>query len=234
MGVRTVFFDFGGTLAEQIVDPLDIWTEVVNELSIWRKREQLGRALERANDWFQGAVFAYHGRTAELWREYDRIVLRQLKIRDPDGRQVASIQKRFDQVRWHRCYPESRWTLEEIQTLGYELGVISNATEEVQDRLRELDLARYFGSITYSQEVGVNKPDPRIFLVALKRGGCAPDEAIHVGNTYEEDVLGARSVGATPVLVDRHNERPDADCPRVRDLQGVIDFLGRSPVAKRL
>lgn len=225
MPVRTVFFDFGGTLAEPISDPSDVWVEVAQTLRVEKGRDEVQQALRRADEWFHTAVFAYHGRTPELWRGYDRLVLRHLGIDNPDERQIAVVQERFARVQWTRPYPESRATLEVLRTRGYGLGVVSNATDEVMERLGEFDLKDYFDSVTYSQEAGANKPDPRIFLLALDRAGCVAAEAVHVGNRYEDDVVGARSVGIAPVLVDRDNTAPDADCPRVRDLQGVLDLL---------
>jgi FMN phosphatase YigB (HAD superfamily) len=58
----------------------------------------------------------------------------------------------------------------------------------------------YFDSVTYTQEAGANKPDPTIFQLALKRAGCSPNEAVHVGDSYEKDVLGARRIGIMPIL----------------------------------
>ena len=52
-------------------------------------------------------------------------------------------------------------------------------------------------------------------------GGMAPREAVHVGDTYEDDVMGARSAGLRPILVDREDRHPEADCLRVRNLREV-------------
>jgi putative hydrolase of the HAD superfamily len=224
MRPRVVFFDFGGTLAEPIVDPLDVWLELVHDLSLPGNRDDLERALAAANAWFQTAVFDHHGRTAELWRQYDRLVLASLGERDSRERLVTAIQERFDRVAWSRVYPETRPVLEGLRDRGCTLHIISNATDEILGRIKDLGLAGYFESITYSQEAGANKPDPAPFRLALRRADCAPGDAIHVGNTYEEDIVGARGAGITPVLVDRDDARPAADCLRVRDLHGVLDL----------
>ncbi len=225
MRPRTVFFDFGGTLAEEIAEPLGVWVDVANEFGLGADRAAMGRALATVNGWFATAVFEHHGRTPELWRQYDRRVLDALGIEDGDGSLASAIENRFRRVQWNRPYPESRPVLETLRGRGYALGVISNATEELLDRLRDMELAGYFDSITYSQEAGANKPDPVIFRLALDRAGCGPEETMHVGNTYDADVLGARNAGIAPVLVDRDDRQPDADCPRVRDLRGVLDLL---------
>ncbi len=73
---------------------------------------------------------------------------------------------------------------------------------------------------------GVEKPDPRLFLLALERLGASPGEAVHVGDFYSVDVVGARAAEVRPILVDEADLYPDADCPRVRslaDLAGHFD-----------
>ena len=225
MRPRTVFFDFGGTLAEPIAEPLDVWVDVANDLGLGADRPAMDRALATANEWFATAVFEHHGRTPELWRRYETRVLDALRIEDVDGSLASAIEGRFRRVQWNRLYPESRSVLETLRGHGYALGVISNATEEVLDRLRDMDVMGYFDSITYSQEAGANKPDPAIFRLALRRAGCGPEESMHIGNTYDDDVVGARGVGIAPVLVDRDDGQRDADCPRVRDLTGVLELL---------
>ena len=225
MRPRAVFFDFGGTLAEPIADPLELWIDISDTFRLGADRSALMSALAAANEWFQTAVFAYHGRTRDLWPLYDRKVLGHIGLPNPDPALAARIEEWFRRVQWNRAYPESGEVLGLLCDRGYPLHVISNATDEVHDRLREVGLFGLLDSVTCSQEAGANKPDPRPFRLALTKAGCAPRDAVHVGNLYEDDVMGARGVGISPVLVDRKDERPDADCPRVRDLRGVLDVL---------
>ncbi len=225
MRPHAVFFDFGGTLAEPITHPLDVWLDISDSLGLGLDRKTLQSPLGAANEWFQTQVFAYHGRTQELWRLYDRKLLGHLGIPDPAPALTAKIEARFKGVTWNRVYPESHAVLGALQGRGYPLHVISNATDEVLDRLRGMHLAEYFASVTYSQEAGANKPDPAPFRLALRRAHCEAPDAVHIGNTHEDDVVGARGVGIAPVLVDRDDERPDADYPRVRDLRGVLELL---------
>jgi HAD superfamily hydrolase (TIGR01509 family) len=57
--------------------------------------------------------------------------------------------------------------------------------------------------VVTSAGAGARKPDPEIFRRALELAGCAPEEALHVGDTPEEDAAGARAAGITPLLIDR-------------------------------
>ena len=76
-----------------------------------------------------------------------------------------------------------------------------------------------------SGAVGVAKPDPRIFEMALTLAGTTAERAIHVGDAYQYDVLGARAAGIDPVLVDPYGLHANADCQRVASLVEVADLL---------
>ena len=70
--------------------------------------------------------------------------------------------------------------------------------------LSKLDLTSYFDSIVISGEIGIKKPDPRIFDTALERIRMIPEEVIYVGDT-EDDTTAARAAGMVPVLIQRYN-----------------------------
>ena len=89
--------------------------------------------------------------------------------------------------------------------------------------MKSLDLVKYFDTITYSQEAGAEKPDPAPFRLALQRANRAPWECLHVGDSYEMDVVGARGVGIEPILIDRRMKYSGADCVTVRDLNGILN-----------
>ena len=80
--------------------------------------------------------------------------------------------------------------------------------------LTELGLAKHLDFVLDSAEVGVEKPDPRIFRIALERAGVDPAHALYVGDLYSVDVLGARAVGMEAVLLDPGACWGERDCPR--------------------
>ena len=77
-----------------------------------------------------------------------------------------------------------------------------------------------------SGEVGVHKPDPGIFAVALDRMGVQAEESLYVGDNYWADVEGAQQACLTPVLLDPERLFPEADC---LVLHSVSDLLGHLP-----
>ena len=91
---------------------------------------------------------------------------------------------------------------------------------------RELGISEYLDFTVTSAEVGADKPQPPIFLKALNLARVNAAEAIHVGDQYQNDVLGARGVGITPILLDRADYYKEiTDCPRIRSLTEVSKFV---------
>jgi len=84
----------------------------------------------------------------------------------------------------------------------------------------------YLDFVATSGEVGVDKPEPPIFLAALERAGIDASEAVYVGDQYDTDVVGARGVGIKPILIDRYDLLPGvSDCPRIHSLTEVVKYL---------
>jgi putative hydrolase of the HAD superfamily len=88
----------------------------------------------------------------------------------------------------------------------------------------------------FSSEVGVRKPDPRIFLATLERVGADPAEAVFVGDRLVDDVTGARALGMRTVLTHQFRQEhdpgivPDARIDRLADLPGIVDaWAGDEP-----
>ena len=116
--------------------------------------------------------------------------------------------------------------------------MVSNANGTVGALFDRLGLAPFFDAILDSAVEGVEKPDPRLFLLALDRLGMGPEAAVHVGDLYDVDVVGARAAGVRPVLLDEAGLYEAADCPRVRSLVELADHLDPAaaavPVSARL
>ena len=86
-------------------------------------------------------------------------------------------------------------------------------------------MAEHFDAVLDSAIVGVEKPHPEIFQIALDRAAVAASEAVFVGDTNATDVGGAQLAGLTGVLIDRVGAYPHADCPRIETLSGLDAIL---------
>ena len=128
-----------------------------------------------------------------------------------------------------RAYPETVAVLESLKTRGYRLGVVSNWSWNLRDRVAQVGLEVHFEVVWASAYAGCNKPHPDIFHQALARMALPeipPDRVLYVGDSYDHDVVGARKAGLDVVLLDRDGASYGRDCPVVRDLWGVFELLG--------
>jgi putative hydrolase of the HAD superfamily len=129
---------------------------------------------------------------------------------------------------WSRVPADVPGTLAHLQALGFGLAVVSNANGTVRERLRLLGLGRFFPIVVDSHEEKIEKPDPRVFLPALKALGVSPDRALYVGDLFHIDVLGARAAGINAVLLDRDDLRSHVDVPRIRTLAELVERVADS------
>lgn len=100
-------------------------------------------------------------------------------------------------------YPDVILTLHHWQKQGIELGIISNFDTRIYDVLDNLNLRQYFSTITISSLTGVAKPNPNIFLTALAKHHCQPENAWYIGDSIKEDYWGGKSVGIQSFWLNR-------------------------------
>ena len=125
--------------------------------------------------------------------------------------------------------------LEELHV--YHIGIITNGahddhTDSQLSKVRHLGLSERIQSLTISGEIGVRKPKVEIFKVACERAAVLPKEAVYVGDTIQNDIVGANRAGMTSVFIDRKSEvlipestheRPDYT---ISSLHEVLSCLG--------
>lgn len=100
-------------------------------------------------------------------------------------------------------YPDVIPALEKWQAVGIELGIVSNFDSRLRLVLKELKLDEFFTSVTISTLAGAAKPEPKIFATALEQHHCEPQEAWHIGDSYQQDYQGARKVGLRAIWLNR-------------------------------
>jgi putative hydrolase of the HAD superfamily len=133
---------------------------------------------------------------------------------------------------WTRIIPGSRDGLVELKARHVKLAIVSNADGSVEAQLAADGICQVgpgpgveVDAVLDSSVVGVAKPNPRMFELALERLGIAPEHAIHVGDTPAADVDGAVAAGVTPVLVDPYDDHTDLAVTRVTSLADVAGLL---------
>ncbi|MFI5418265.1 MAG: HAD family hydrolase [Candidatus Lutacidiplasmatales archaeon] len=211
MTFRTIFFDFGGTLARTkppLSEPATLWVATCREFGVDLTETEVQGALRSVERKLKGRIYDFLGRTGEFWRMNDVAVMEELGIREQQAPIAEVIEQRFGDPSAVELYPESVAVLAALKSEGYRSGVISNHHDGLLKLLKYQGLDRYLETVTFSQEVGAEKPDPAIFAKALERAGSPSSEAIHVGDSLESDVFGARRSGLQPVWVNREG-RPN-------------------------
>jgi putative hydrolase of the HAD superfamily len=114
--------------------------------------------------------------------------------------------------------PEVPETLHALQAAGFRLGVLSNRNNPCHSALAEHNLQSYFSCALVAGELDAWKPDPRVFLQALKRLGTAPEQTVYVGDNYYADILGAQAAGLRAVLLDPDGIFRNPEAPVIRSL----------------
>jgi putative hydrolase of the HAD superfamily len=112
-----------------------------------------------------------------------------------------------------------------FRALGLRLVAVSNANGRLRLLMDRLQLTTHFDHLLDSHLEGVEKPDPRLFQIALERSGARPKSTLHVGDLYHVDVAGARAAGLGAALLDAADLYPEADCPRVHSLGELADAV---------
>lgn len=108
---------------------------------------------------------------------------------------------------------------------GIKLAVVSNSEGTVEAMLNDVGLGRHIETVVDSWVVGIAKPDPRIFHLALDRLGVAAHEAIMVGDIPVADIAGAQAAGIRAVLIDPLALHSAAEVPRFTDVAAFVNAL---------
>ena len=126
-----------------------------------------------------------------------------------------------------RLYPETVEVLEELKSRGYKLVVVSNWDSPLDGLLTRLGIAHYFDAILASHDANVlsAKPDPHIFEIAMNRLDVDRDEIVHIGDTPDADIDGARNAGIRAILVDRKGKFDGVHSETIASLSELLEML---------
>jgi len=126
---------------------------------------------------------------------------------------------------WETVPPGVPEALDRLRALGLTLVVASNANGTVRAHFDRLGLAARFDLVLDSHDIGIEKPDPAFFAHGLRAIGLRAEDALHVGDFYSIDVVGARAAGLEAWLIDVAGVNGDRDCPRFPSLAAVVDRI---------
>ena len=161
---------------------------------------------------------------AGWWKRFLERLCEHLEAPPPSRFAAAELFARFARADSWEVYPDVRGTLDVLRGQGIRLAVVSNWDHRLPELLDRLALSPFFDALVYSSDVGVEKPDPRIFESALRRLDVSIEgagAALHVGDGRLEDVEGAQAVGMRALHLTRGRGAGD-----LRDLASLPGLLG--------
>ena len=161
-----------------------------------------------------------------FFADYEQCVLRGAGVEVPKdvADQVWNVVRRTPQQMV--LFDDVLHTVGELKGNGLTVGLISNMAQDLTVLTESLGLNKYLDIVLTSQIAGAEKPHARIFLMALELAQVGPQEAVHVGDQYHGDVVGARNVGIHPVLVDRDRLLTQFDdVDRIEKLQELLELV---------
>jgi len=161
-----------------------------------------------------------------FWCQFYTLILSNAGLEETHIARIAPLAyDRFQEPEAWTVFPDVWPALAAFRRKGLLLGVISDWGEQLTELLHGLGLSKYLDFVVSSAVVGVAKPNPAVFFMALARGGLTPEQAVYIGDAYPLDVIGATAAGIAPVLMVRDGEIPALDCPAIRNLPAILDLL---------
>lgn len=164
-------------------------------------------------------------RSRAFWTRTYRALLGRLSVEDGSDTIASALYDQFAQPSRYALFPDSAPTLRELAEQGYVLGVVSNWEGWLAGLLERLGIAPLLRVMVVSGAEGVEKPDPRIFSLALERGALEPGRTVYVGDSLTHDVAPALAMGMGAVLLDRHGKHRRARVPIVGSLEEVAAVI---------
>jgi HAD superfamily hydrolase (TIGR01549 family) len=157
-------------------------------------------------------------------------ILKKLGVRE-HVEQIAWEVLQYEHALFSRnnatLYEDVLPTLDRLQQMDLKMGIISNWDTPLHAMVEELGLAPYFEVVvaSHDQRVRSAKPDAAIFEYALNAVGASAKEAVHVGDSFEADIMGAHSAGIRAILLDRDGAQTERWGETIRTLHALPDLL---------
>jgi HAD superfamily hydrolase (TIGR01509 family) len=226
MAIETVFLDAGGVLVfpnwERVAGALAAHDVHVDAQILARAEPKAKLRLDRDD--------APSKSDAERGWLYFNLILNEAGLPLSDATEAALTDLRAyhaDKNLWELVPPDVEPALERLKALGLKRVVVSNANGRLRHLFERIGLAAHFDVLLDSFDEGVEKPDPRLFDIALERSGARRETTMHVGDLYSVDVVGARAAGLHPVLLDAAGLYEGVDCERIHSLGDLCELLAR-------
>lgn len=224
---KAVFFDAGGTLLHPFPSVGEIYKRVAGVHGCFVDAEKIEKAFREA--WLKrdglSHLTVHNSEKIERlwWRDLVGEVFEAFGgFRDFEVF-FTELYDTFARPECWKLYPGTLEILKTIRKKKKHLGIISNWDSRLLGLCEGLGLHNHFDFILASAVFGASKPSAKIFEEALRRAGVQPHEAVHIGDSFEDDIKGARAAGLDAILIERHPGHRQLDHVKtIHDLQELL------------
>lgn len=217
--IQAVTFDVGGTLIHPWPSAGHVYAEVAARHGLTNVTpDDLTRRFVAA--WKATRDFGY---TRADWAAVVNRTFAGLCARPPSETFFGELYQRFAQPDVWKVYADVPPALDALARRGLKLGVISNWDDRLRPLLHRLELLDRFDAVVISCETGCRKPAPEIFLIAARKLDLDVAACLHVGDSLEMDVQGAREAGLAALQLAREAEPGGPG--QIRSLRELADNL---------
>ena len=179
-----LFFDLGGTL----IDESDQEEYIVSEIR--------AGFLEHGIDYQRERICDELANVSALFCSPVKTAVQTLSQSDGQANDILQRAKYLPEL--EKLYPRVAETLELLSN-RYRLGVIANQSPGAEERMKMHGIHDFFQVFALSGELGISKPDARIFEFALRQSGCLPSQAVYIGDRIDNDIRPAKRLGFSTV-----------------------------------
>ncbi|GBD99331.1 phosphoglycolate phosphatase [bacterium BMS3Abin07] len=225
--IRLLIFDFGGTLVRLYPSREDIISDFLASKELSVGISEITKACRIVDHCKRQSSISLKGEKAkeEFLLSINKEVFKVLGLYENAVHWSVELYNTFSQKKKWDVFEDTIPLLKEIEELGLAMAILANWDKNLESLVNTLSLNCYFSHVSSSEQLAIEKPDPRIFYTFMRTCSFSPDEALYIGNDYELDAICARSAGVYPILIDRLEYWPYADCLRFKSLMELREYL---------
>ena len=232
MRLKAVFFDAGETLVYRNPSLASITSAMLKKSGYRIPRAAVEKAIGDAARQMRGAVKKGKLSDSQKWAVYMKRIFSLLHV--SDAALLETIKARLKSGSSFRPYADALRTIKYLNGKGVVTGIISNAPRELIPILERAGMAKLVRHVVISEAAGVEKPNRRIFDLAVKKAGTGRDGFLYVGDNYLADIHGALGAGLSAAWLLRRSTtghfsyrhgKPDESVPVLKDLDELKELI---------
>ncbi|MFW6026602.1 MAG: HAD family hydrolase [Candidatus Woesearchaeota archaeon] len=218
MNIKWIFMDLGNTLINEEVAQNNRINQLINLLKaegIDMSHTEVKKEMKTASSNFAPRIIKRAIENIVNNKKLEKQILKQLKYE-------KSLEK---------PYPDAEKILNYLYP-KYKIGVIANQSKGTKIRLKKYDLWQYFSLLFSSAEIELEKPDLKIYKLALNKAECSPEESVIVGDRLDNDISPANKIGINTIRIMKGfhkvqkprniNEKPDYCIDKLIEINDIL------------